>query len=159
MASARLEINRAAGMEAMQAVGIDIPPYTTFNSLEGAEAFARKSDRAWVFKPMGVEEDKSLTYVSKDRSIWPAGCAARSSSARSSKARRSSRRQATVLCKRQFAEEPVGGATVFRKGARSRRCLQLETVTRLEPERDIPKRRSRPLRSAAPIPDSLGRLA
>jgi hypothetical protein len=56
----------AAGMEAMQAVGIDIPPYMTFNSLEDAETFARKSDRAWVFKPMGDEDDKSLTDVSKD---------------------------------------------------------------------------------------------
>lgn len=64
VASARLEINRQAGMEAMQAVGIDIPPYCTLNSLEEAETFARKSDRAWVFKPMGDEDDKSLTYVS-----------------------------------------------------------------------------------------------
>lgn len=66
VASARLEIDRSAGMEAMQAVGIDIPPYCTFNSLEEAEAFARKSDRAWVHKPMGDEDDKSLTYVSRD---------------------------------------------------------------------------------------------
>lgn len=66
VASARLEINRAAGMEAMQAVGVDVPPYQTFNSLQDAEAFARKSDRAWVFKPLGSEDDKSLTYVSRD---------------------------------------------------------------------------------------------
>lgn len=65
-ASARLEIIRSAGMEAMQTIGIDVPPYQTFNSLRDAEAFARKTDRAWVFKPMGDEEDKSLTYVSKD---------------------------------------------------------------------------------------------
>jgi phosphoribosylamine--glycine ligase len=66
VASSRLEIMRSAGMEAMQAIGIDVPPYQTFDSLDAAEAFARKSDRAWVFKPMGDEEDKSLTYVSKD---------------------------------------------------------------------------------------------
>ena len=66
VASARLEIQRSAGMEAMQAVGIDVPPYDTFDSLEAAEAFARKSDRAWVFKPMGDEEDKALTFVSHD---------------------------------------------------------------------------------------------
>jgi phosphoribosylamine---glycine ligase len=66
VASSRLEITRSAGMEAMQAVGVDVPPYQTFDSLEAAETFARKSDRAWVFKPMGDEEDKSLTYVSKD---------------------------------------------------------------------------------------------
>lgn len=66
VASSRLEIVRSAGMEAMQAVGVDIPPYQTFDGLEAAEQFARKSDRAWVFKPAGDEEDKSLTYVSKD---------------------------------------------------------------------------------------------
>jgi phosphoribosylamine--glycine ligase len=66
VASSRLEIQRSAGMEAMQAVGVAVPPYETFDSLEATEAFARKSDRAWVFKPMGDEEDKSLTYVSKD---------------------------------------------------------------------------------------------
>jgi phosphoribosylamine-glycine ligase len=60
-------------MEAMQAVGIDIPPYMTFTSLDDAEAFARKSDRAWVFKPMGDEDDKSLTDVSKGRPISSAG--------------------------------------------------------------------------------------
>lgn len=66
VASARLEILRSAGMEAMQAIGIDVPPYEVFDSLDAAETFARKSDRAWVFKPMGDEDDKSLTYVSHD---------------------------------------------------------------------------------------------
>lgn len=66
VASARLEIDRAAGMELLQAHGIEMPPYETFDSLEAAEKFARKSDRAWVFKPMGDEPDKSLTYVSSD---------------------------------------------------------------------------------------------
>lgn len=66
VASARLEIVRSAGMEAMRSIGIEVPPFETFDSLADAEAFARKSDRAWVVKPMGDEEDKSLTYVSKD---------------------------------------------------------------------------------------------
>lgn len=65
-ASARLEIVRSAGMEAMQSIGLEIPHYETFDGLGAAEAFARKSDRAYVFKPMGDEDDKSLTYVSKD---------------------------------------------------------------------------------------------
>lgn len=65
-ASARLEIERGAGMEAMKAVGIEVPPYQMFDGLEAARDFARKSDRAWVFKPTGDEGDKSLTYVSKD---------------------------------------------------------------------------------------------
>lgn len=66
VASARLEIVRSVGMDAMEAVGVNMLPFQTFDSLEDAEAFARKSDRAWVVKPMGDEEDKSLTYVSKD---------------------------------------------------------------------------------------------
>ncbi len=66
VASARLEINREAGMKAMQAAGIELPPYQTFVSIEAAARFARRSDRAWVFKPMGDESDKSLTYVADD---------------------------------------------------------------------------------------------
>ena len=65
-ASARLEVDRNAGMEAMKAAGLPIPPYTMFNSLQDAAAFARKSSDSFVFKTMGDEEDKSLTYVSKD---------------------------------------------------------------------------------------------
>src|SRR5713101_6380805 len=66
VASAKLEIERAQGMEAMKAVGSDVPPYETFDSLEAAEKFARKSDRAWVFKTLGSEEDKSLSFVADD---------------------------------------------------------------------------------------------
>jgi phosphoribosylamine--glycine ligase len=66
VASAKLEIERAAGMEAMQAAGIDVPPYQVFDSLADASKFAWKTDRAWVFKPMGDESDKSLTFVADD---------------------------------------------------------------------------------------------
>lgn len=66
VASAKLEIDRKAGMDAFEAIGVDMPAYQTFSSLEDAEAFARKSSDAWVVKPMGDEEDKSLTYVSHD---------------------------------------------------------------------------------------------
>ena len=66
VASAKLEIERSAGMDAMRSIGIDLPAFETFDGLADAEAFARKSDRAWCFKPMGDEEDKSLTYVAKD---------------------------------------------------------------------------------------------
>jgi phosphoribosylamine--glycine ligase len=66
VASARLEIDRGAGMDAMKAAGVAVPAYQTFDSLQAAERFARASDRAWVFKPLGDETDKSLTYVSKD---------------------------------------------------------------------------------------------
>lgn len=63
--SAALEIDRAKGMTAMESVGIEIPHYETFTSLKEAEAFARKADQAYVFKPLGSTDDKSLTYVSK----------------------------------------------------------------------------------------------
>ena len=66
VASAKLEIDRGAGMDAMRAAGIDILPYEEFGSLEEAMRFARKSDKSWVFKPLGDETDKSLTYVADD---------------------------------------------------------------------------------------------
>lgn len=64
VASAALEVDRGKGMAAMKAVGIEVPHYETFPTLEAAEAFARKADQPYVFKPMGSEDDKSLTYVS-----------------------------------------------------------------------------------------------
>ena len=67
VASARLEIQRSAGMEVMESIGVEIPPYQQFSSLEEADAFARKSDRAWVFKNLGSEDDKALTFVSSDQ--------------------------------------------------------------------------------------------
>jgi phosphoribosylamine--glycine ligase len=65
-ASAALEINREAGMKAMRAVGIEIPPYRCFSTLEDAQAFARKAGRPLVFKNMGDEDDKSLSFVAHD---------------------------------------------------------------------------------------------
>jgi phosphoribosylamine--glycine ligase len=63
-ASAQLEIDRAKGMEVMKSVGIDLPHYETFDSLDAAEAFAKKADQPYVFKPLGDTDDKSLTYCS-----------------------------------------------------------------------------------------------
>lgn len=64
--SAALEIDRALGMAEMAKVGIEVPPYHEFKSLKNAEAFARKSDKAYAFKTLGSEEDKSLSYVASD---------------------------------------------------------------------------------------------
>lgn len=66
VASADLEIKRSSGMDLMRKIGIDIPVYKEFNSLQEAAKFARTSDKTYVFKPMGDEEDKSLTYVASD---------------------------------------------------------------------------------------------
>lgn len=65
-ASANLEIVRSAGMDMMEAIDANLPPYQVFNTFDEVEAFALKTDRAWVFKPCGSEEDKSATYMSKD---------------------------------------------------------------------------------------------
>lgn len=63
--SAKLEIKRAFGMELFKACGIEIPPFEQFESLSKAEAHVRKSEARFVFKTLGDEEDKSLSYVSK----------------------------------------------------------------------------------------------
>jgi phosphoribosylamine---glycine ligase len=64
--SAELEWNRGKGMKFMQKHGIDVPEYTTFQTLEEAFAFAWKATRPYCFKTMGDEEDKSLSYVASD---------------------------------------------------------------------------------------------
>lgn len=64
-ASADLEIKRSKGMKLLERMGLLVPAYHTFNTLKEAENFARKSDQAYVFKTMGDNEDKSLSYVAK----------------------------------------------------------------------------------------------
>ncbi|HZR02810.1 MAG TPA: phosphoribosylglycinamide synthetase C domain-containing protein [Burkholderiales bacterium] len=64
--SARLEIERQAGMQAFKKAGIDVPPYKMFRTLDEAEAACWKLDRRVVFKTLGSEEDKSLTHVARD---------------------------------------------------------------------------------------------
>jgi len=65
-ASAALEIKREAGMKALEAKGIKVPAYETFKTLQEAEKYASKADRRLVFKTLGDEEDKSLSYVGSD---------------------------------------------------------------------------------------------
>jgi phosphoribosylamine--glycine ligase len=64
--SAALEINRAKGMKALEERGVKVPPYKTFNSLQEAEKYARTADKRLVFKVMGDNEDKSLSYCASD---------------------------------------------------------------------------------------------
>lgn len=63
--SARLEIKRAFGMEFFEAHGIQCPQWEQFKSLPDAEAHVRKTEKRYVFKTLGDEEDKSLSYVGK----------------------------------------------------------------------------------------------
>ncbi len=65
VASTALEVERAKGMKFLEDHGIEVPEYRTFASLKDAEKFQRKSEERYVFKTLGDEEDKSLSYVGK----------------------------------------------------------------------------------------------
>lgn len=62
-ASAQLEINRKTGMDLLEKHGLDIVPYKMFDSLQAAIDHIVNTDATYVFKTMGDEQDKSLTYV------------------------------------------------------------------------------------------------
>ena len=63
--SAKLEMDRALGMKFLESRGIECPPYLSFNSLKEAEQHQWKTDKRYVFKPLGTTEDKALTYCAK----------------------------------------------------------------------------------------------
>jgi len=65
VASANLEIQREQGMRLFEQHQIEIPKYKTFATLEQAEAHVRKTGQRYVFKTLGDEDDKSLSYVAK----------------------------------------------------------------------------------------------
>jgi phosphoribosylamine--glycine ligase len=52
-------------MKLFEKAGIEVPPYKTFPTLAAAEAHVRKTGERYVFKTLGDEEDKSLSYVGK----------------------------------------------------------------------------------------------
>ena len=64
-ASANLEISRGDGMKLMEKTGIETVPYKTFKSMDEAKKHVEKTEERFVFKTLGDNEDKSLTYVSK----------------------------------------------------------------------------------------------
>lgn|SRR5262249_50725095 len=63
--SAQLEIKRATGMKFLEDHGIEVPEYQQFKTLADAEAHVRKTGKRYVFKTLGDNEDKSLSYCSK----------------------------------------------------------------------------------------------
>lgn len=63
--SASLEIKRADGMKFFEKHGIAVPSYKQFKSLADAEAHVMKTEERYVFKTLGDNEDKSLSYCSK----------------------------------------------------------------------------------------------
>lgn len=64
-ASAKLEISRKDGMKLLESVGIECAPYKTFPNMAAAEKHVMRTEERYVFKTLGDNEDKSLTYVSK----------------------------------------------------------------------------------------------
>lgn len=64
LASARLETDRAYGMEVMQAAGIEVPPYEIFAAMPAAMRHAKKTGETYVFKNLdGAADDKAMTFV------------------------------------------------------------------------------------------------
>ena len=70
--SSALEVERSQGMKALEKQGVKVPPYKTFNSLQEAQKYAMKEDKRLVFKTLGDEEDKSLSYCAHDAEdmVW-----------------------------------------------------------------------------------------
>jgi phosphoribosylamine--glycine ligase len=64
--SMTLEHDRGAGMKLFEKFGFEVPEYKIFPTLDATIAYAWKCQDPMVMKPMGDEEDKSLTYVAHD---------------------------------------------------------------------------------------------
>jgi len=64
--SANLEISRADGMRLLESVGVETAPYKTFKTMKEARKHVEKTGDRFVFKTLGDNEDKALTYVSKN---------------------------------------------------------------------------------------------
>lgn len=64
-AAAALETDRQAGQALMKKCGLAVPKYRQFSDYDSAIAYVKREGRAFVSKPCGDEEDKSLSYVAK----------------------------------------------------------------------------------------------
>lgn len=64
--SADLEIKREVGLKFLESHGIKCPAYRKFKTIDEAEAFLRTDKGRYVMKSLGDEDDKSLSYCSKD---------------------------------------------------------------------------------------------
>ena len=60
-----LEINRAKGMEFLEAHGIEVPEYISFKTLQEVKKFVEGNEGPWVIKPAGDCENKALSFVSQ----------------------------------------------------------------------------------------------
>jgi phosphoribosylamine--glycine ligase len=60
-----LEIDRKVGLDVCAAAGLNVAPYKTFKGMKEARAHVEKTGQRFVFKTMGDNEDKALTYCAK----------------------------------------------------------------------------------------------
>lgn len=63
-----LEDDREAGIQAMEQVGINVPPYQKFTTPAEAKVYISKNDKCYVFKPFTIGsdmQDTAITYVAK----------------------------------------------------------------------------------------------
>jgi len=59
-----VEDDRMFGLEAMEECGIQVPPYERFTDVGAAKIFVRKSNKRYVYKPDGgQDQDTDTTYV------------------------------------------------------------------------------------------------
>lgn len=65
MQQAELENDREFGQQMLRACGVKTLPAESFTDYNKCEQFVRREMRAFVSKPNGAHEDKSLSYVSK----------------------------------------------------------------------------------------------
>jgi phosphoribosylamine-glycine ligase len=61
-----LEDNRLLGIQIMEECGIGVPFYESFNDIGTAKRFVKKTNKTYVFKPNGGQDQETAsTYVSK----------------------------------------------------------------------------------------------
>jgi phosphoribosylamine---glycine ligase len=64
--SAKLEFDRMYGQQVIEDFGGETIPSHKFSNYDSAIKFVKEHRGRWVSKPIGQEEDKSLSYVAKD---------------------------------------------------------------------------------------------
>lgn len=62
-ASAAWELDRTLGQQVFKRAGIATPPFREFTNYDEAIRYVEKEGKAFVSKPLGDEENKSLSYV------------------------------------------------------------------------------------------------
>jgi phosphoribosylamine--glycine ligase len=65
VATALWETDRKIGQDLMKKRGLPVPEFRQFSNYDQAIAYVKREGRAFVCKPCGDEEDKSLSYVAK----------------------------------------------------------------------------------------------